>query len=231
VYLAGDSTVTNYTLTTPKDESDKEWAGWGMMLAESFNTKVSVVNKAVGGMTARHFIQAGNLDAILALLKSGDYFLFQFGTNDSNTTASYTINGVSYPYFASTTDFKTYLQTYIDGAKTKGAIPVLVTPPPRNSAYCGGGRSMAGYADAMVELGAAQKVAVINLSIKTHSYLSAICPAPASAAAETFFKVYLKSGTLTIDGTHFQEHGARTMAGFVAAGTKEVGLGLAAYLL
>jgi len=224
VYIAGDSTVSTYTLTS----STKDQAGWGQMLQQYYNSSfVTVVNKAIGGMTARHFIQAGNMDAILALLKAGDYFLVQFGTNDSNTTATYTINGVSYPYYAAAaTDFKTYLQQYIDGTKAKGAIPVLVTPPPRNSAYCGGGRSMAGYATAMIELGAADSVAVVDLSMKTWTYLNVICPAPANGTTENFFKVNTDN---TIDGTHFQENGAIMMAGFVADGIGEAGLGINAY--
>lgn len=198
------------------------------MLQQYYDTThVTVVNKAVGGMTARHFIQAGNLDAILTALEPGDYFLVQFGTNDSNTSATYTIDGVSYPYFAdASTDFKTYLQAYIDGAKAKAATPVLVTPPPRNSAYCNGGRSMASYAQAMLDLGAAQGVAVVDLSIKTWTYLSAICPKPADGSSETFFKI---NSDNTIDGTHFQENGATMLAGFVADGIAEAALGLAAY--
>lgn len=221
VYIAGDSTVSTYNLTS----SPKDQAGWGQMLQQLYDgSYVTVVNKAVGGMTARHFIQAGNLDAILPLLKSGDYFFVQFGTNDSNKTATYTIDGVSYPYFAdANTDFKTYLQKYIDGALSKGATPVLVTPPPRNSAYCNGGRSMADYAQAMLDLGKAKNVAVVDLSIKAWTYLSAICPKPTDGTAENFFKVNADN---SIDGTHFQETGALKLAGFVAAGVGELGLGL-----
>jgi lysophospholipase L1-like esterase len=221
VYIAGDSTVSSYTLTS----SPKDQAGWGQMLQQYYDSNyVTVLDKAVGGMTARHFIQAGNLQAILSALKPGDYFLVQFGTNDSNTTATYTIDGVSYPYFAdANTDFKTYLQEYIDGANAKGATPVLVTPPPRNSAYCGGGRSMASYADAMLALGKADNVAVVDLSIKTWTYLNAICPKPTEGSTENFFKV---NSDNTIDGTHFQESGAIKMAGFVADGIGEAGLAL-----
>ena len=224
VYIAGDSTVSTYTLTS----SLKDQAGWGQMLQQYYNsTYVTVVNKAVGGMTARHFIQAGNLDAILAVIGAGDYFLVQFGTNDSNTTATYTLNGVSYPYFAdANTDFKTYLQQYIDGAKAKSAIPVLVTPPPRNSAYCGGGRSMANYAQAMIDLGKTDSVAVVDLSMKTWTYLNVVCPKPADGSTENFFKVNADN---TIDGTHFQENGATIMAGFVADGIGEAGLRLDSY--
>jgi lysophospholipase L1-like esterase len=224
VYLAGDSTVSQYVLD-PNDP--KSWAGWGQMLAPNYVSKVKVVDAAVGGRTARRFIQEGSLAAILKTIKAGDYLLVQFGTNDSNTTAMYTLSGVTYPYFADAqTDFKQYLQQYIDGAKGKQAIPVLVTPPPRNSAYCNGGRSLANYGQAMLELGKADQVSVVDLGLKTHAYLTKICPKPTTAAAEMFFKI---NADKTIDGTHFQENGARIMAGFVADAVDEAKLGLSAY--
>jgi len=197
------------------------------MLAPNYESKVKVSNKAVGGRTARRFIQEGSLSAILKLIQAGDYLLVQFGTNDSNTTAKYTLDGTEYPYFADAqTDFKTYLQQYIDSALEKKAIPVLVTPPPRNSAYCNGPRSLGNYGQAMLELGKAKNVAVVDLGLKTHAHLTAICPKPMTAAQEGFFKI---NADQTIDGTHFQENGARTMAGFVADGVAEGKLGLSAY--
>jgi lysophospholipase L1-like esterase len=224
VYIAGDSTVSDYTLD-PQDP--KSWAGWGQMLSPNYTAKVKVSNKAVGGRTARRFIQEGSLTAILKLIQPGDYLLIQFGTNDSNTTAKYTLEGVEYPYFAAAdTEFKTYLQQYIDGALEKKAIPVLVTPPPRNSAYCKGPRSLANYGQAMLDLGKAEGIAVLDLGLKTHAHLSAICPKPTTAAQETFFKINADG---SIDGTHFQENGARVMASFVADGVDEAKLGLSAY--
>ncbi len=103
---------------------------------------------------------------------------------------------------------------------------MLVTPPPRNSAYCKGGRSLANYGQAMLELGKADQVSVADLGLKTHAYLTAICPKPTTAAAEMFFKI---NADKTIDGTHFQENGARIMAGFVADGVDEAKLGLSVY--
>jgi len=223
VYIAGDSTVSQYVLD-PNDP--KAWAGWGQMLQPNFTSQVTVVDDAVGGRTARRFIQEGHLNDILALIKPGDYLLVQFGTNDNTMGATYVLDGVTYPYFAAAeTDFKTYIQQYITGALAKTAIPVLVTPPPRNSAYCMGPQSLANYGQAMIELGKADNVAVVDLGMKTHAYLSAICPKPTTVAAEMFFKV--TGGT--IDGTHFQENGARVMAGFVADGLVEDKLGIAAY--
>lgn len=224
VYIAGDSTVSQYVLDP---NNPKSWAGWGQMFAVHFNSKVTVVDAAVGGRTALRFVQEGHLAAILGTIKAGDFLLVQFGTNDGTMGPTYTINGVTYPYYApADTTFKTNLQPYIDGAHTKGAIPVLVTPPPRNSAYCGGGQSLANYGQAMISVGMAQSVAVVDLGTRAHAYLSAICPKPTTAAQENFFKVNPDG---TIDGTHFQENGARMLATFVADGITQDGLGLAAY--
>jgi len=221
LYLAGDSTVSTY----PDTASPTDQAGWGQMLHERLDALASVDNRAVGGRTARRFIDDGRLDEILADIAAGDYLLVQFGTNDSNKTATYTLNGQTIPYYLDpASDFKTYLQQYIDGARAHDATPVLVTPPPRNSAYCTGGNGTGAHAQAMRELGAATQVAVADLNQKSVNHLMAICPAP---VPEDFF---LLRGDGTVDGTHFQENGARFLAGFVAEGIAEVGLPLAQYL-
>lgn len=226
IYIAGDSTVSNYTDTAATNDQ----AGWGQMLKGIFSSKVTVVNRAAGGRTAHWFYLEGAVTNILSAIKPGDYFFIQFGTNDQNTTATFTVNGTTYPrYAAADTTFKTQLKTYyLDPARAKGAIPVLVTPPPRNSAYCDGGNGLGAYATAMIQLGAAENVPVLDNSKKTFDYLKAICPKPTTAAAETFF---LGKADGSIDGTHFQETGARKMAGFIGVCIREVGLGLSPYLL
>ncbi len=226
IYIAGDSTVSNYTDTAATNDQ----AGWGQMLKGIFNTKVTVVNRAAGGRTAYWSHLEGTVTSILSTIKQGDYFFIQFGTNDQNTTATFEVNGTTYPrYAAADTTFKTQLKTYyLDPIRAKGAIPVLVTPPPRNSAYCNGGNGLGAYANAMIQLGTAEKVTVLDNSKKTFDYLKAICPKPTTASAETFF---LGKADGTIDGTHFQENGARKMAGFIGVCIQETGLGLAPYLL
>ena len=225
IYIAGDSTVSTYADTA----ATNDWAGWGQMLHEIFNDKVTVQNRAAGGRTAYWFYLEGAVDKVLSTIKPGDYFLIQFGTNDSNKDASFTVNGTTYPrYAAADTTFKTQLkQYYLDPTKAKGATPVLVTPPPRNSAYCNGANGLGAYDTAMIELGTAENVAVVDLGGMTFNYLKAICPKPTTAAAETFFK----NNTGTIDGTHFQENGARKMAGFIGEAIRTLKLELAAYLL
>ncbi len=221
IYLAGDSTVSTYADTG----STTDQAGWGQMLPEYMNELVTVDNRAVGGRTSRRFIEEGRLDDILGAIAAGDYLFVQFGTNDSNKTATYTIGDETIPYYLDpATTFKSYLQQYIDGTRAHDATPVLVTPPPRNSAYCTGGNGTGAYAQAMRELGADQGVAVSDLNQKAVDYLKAICPAP---TPEDFFFVRADS---TVDGTHFQENGARILAGFVAEGLEEADVPVAAYL-
>ncbi|HEY5955131.1 MAG TPA: GDSL-type esterase/lipase family protein, partial [Polyangiaceae bacterium] len=225
VYIAGDSIVSTYTDTAATNDQ----AGWGQMLPPLFNSKVTFVNRAAGGRTAYWFYLEGALQKILSTLKAGDYLLIEFGTNDQNTTATFEVDGTTYPRLAEPALFKTQLkQYYLDPVKAKGATPVLVTPPPRNSAYCNGGNGLSAYATAMLELGAAENVYVIDNNAKTYAYVKAICPKPTTAADEKFF--FGKSDG-TIDGTHFQEKGARTMAGFIADGVRASGLTLAGYLL
>jgi len=221
VFIAGDSTVSTYQDTA----SDKDQAGWGQMLHEFFGSLVTIDNRAIGGRTARRFIDEGYLAKIFADIDDGDYLLVQFGTNDSNKSASYTLNGQTIPYYLDpATDFKAYLQQYIDGARTRGATAILVTPPPRNSAYCTGGNGTSAYAEAMRQLGMAKSVAVSDLNRRAVDYLKAICPAP---TPENFFLIKADG---SVDGTHFQENGARNLARFVSEGLREAATPLAAYL-
>jgi lysophospholipase L1-like esterase len=220
VYLAGDSTVSTYNDTaSPTDQ-----AGWGQMLKEYLNPLAKVENRAIGGRTARRFIDEGHLEEISADLRAGDYLLVQFGTNDSNKTATYTLDGQSIPYYLDpATDFKTYLKQYITAARAKQANPILVTPPPRNSAYCTGGNGTGAHAQAMRELGMAEQVAVADLNQRSVAHLKAICPAP---TPEDFF---LRRADGTVDGTHFQENGARKLASFVVLSLGDTTSTLARY--
>ncbi|WP_308367747.1 GDSL-type esterase/lipase family protein [Microbulbifer sp. TB1203] len=220
VFLAGDSIVSSYTDTS----SPNDMAGWGQMLPEQYNANVNVYNHAVGGRTARRFIDEGRLDAIWAEANAGDYLLVQFGTNDGHRTATYTINGQTIPYYLDPdTDFKSYLSQYINGARARGINLGFVTPTPRNSAYCTGGNGTGRWAQAMRELASAEGIPLIDLNRKTVDHLTAICPSP---TPEDFFFVRADG---SIDGTHFQENGARNLARFVADGIGEAGMVLDNY--
>lgn len=221
IFIAGDSTVSTYADTA----STTDQAGWGQMLPELLKPLAKVDNRAIGGRTARRFVEEGALAAIWEDATAGDYLLVQFGTNDGNKTATYEFNGQTIPYYLDpNTDFKTYLMQYVDGARARNVIAVFVTPPPRNSAYCTGGNGTGAHAQAMRDLGEAEDVPVLDLNAESVAYLTAICPSP---TPEDFF---LLRGDGSVDGTHFQENGAKKLASFVAAEMRRVSLPLVDYL-
>jgi len=227
VYVAGDSTVSTYT------NSSIHQGGWGQFLQDYFVSGAKIVNKAVGGMTARHFIEAGYLDTIITAIKPGDYLLVQFGTNDGNQTATYTLPGstTEIPYYLDPqTDFKTYLTKYVDAMRAKNATTIFVTPPPRHSCNAGevGVRNgLSAYATAMKELGPTLGTSVVDLNAMVVAYLANVT---CETSGSTF---YLVKADGSIDSTHFQEKGATVMAGLVAkgsAGISTLGVTLAAYV-
>jgi lysophospholipase L1-like esterase len=215
VFIASDSTASNY----PPNAANMQ-AGWGQMLPMSFDSRVRISNQAIGGRTSRRFVNEGRLTTILNAMKAGDYLLVQFGTNDGNMDATYPDGE---PYFVNTTDFESYMGMYIDGARAKQGIPILVTPPPRAS--CSGdshsfGNGLAGYSAAMKTVATQKAAALIDLNAGTLAYVNML---GCVAAKASFY--------LLNDGTHFQQNGARIMAGIVADGIVDLGLPLAAYRL
>src|SRR5699024_10867761 len=115
VYLASDSTVQTY------HETETEQGGWGQFIQNYFTDQVQVHNHAIGGRSSKTFITEGRLDKIIEDINEGDYLLIQMGHNDSTKVRP---ERYTEPYG----DYKDYLKQYIDEARSKQAIPILITP-------------------------------------------------------------------------------------------------------
>ncbi len=91
VYLAGDSTVKDYSAAGIYNGGKILTAGsWGEFLQAFFNKDyVTVNNYAQGGRSVRSFLNEGKLDTVIDNIKAGDYLLMQFGHNDCANGASY----------------------------------------------------------------------------------------------------------------------------------------------
>jgi lysophospholipase L1-like esterase len=200
IYLAGDSTCQTYA-TNAKDQQ-----GWGQRFQEFFNTSdVLVVNKAIGGRSSKSFIDEGHLTEILNVIKPGDYLFAQWGINDR-----YTSDATRYTNPATT--FRTYLKQYIDGARGKNAIPVLLTPTPRHQLSNGlPTNGFAEYCAAIIAVGAETNTPVIDLQSMALAYYTKVGDA------------YVTS-TIILDALHFVSAGAYQMARMVALGVSAVGL-------
>ena len=115
VHTIGDSTMA------PKDTIGNPERGWAMALPFYLDsTKVKVENYARNGRSTKSFIDEGRWQTVLENMKPGDYLFIQFGHNDEkiNKPAVY-----ADPHGAYTDN----LTLFVEGARSKGAFPVLMT--------------------------------------------------------------------------------------------------------
>ncbi|MEH7336224.1 rhamnogalacturonan acetylesterase [Neobacillus drentensis] len=211
VYLAGDSTVSNY------EDSLAPRAGWGQVFDRFLDDKIIVKNEASSGRSSKSFIDEGRLASILNQIEKGDYLFIQFGHNDEKVE-----DPTRYTEPFST--YKSYLKQYIDGARAKGAIPVLVTPVERRRFTEEGiARDSHGdYPAAMKELGLEENVPVIDLTAKSKALFQELGP---EGTKDLF--LFLDAGEHVNypngvqDNTHFQEAGAEAIARLIPEGIEE----------
>ncbi len=213
LYLAGDSTVTD------QPEDGFPYAGWGQMLPQFLKHDVVVANHARSGRSSKSFIEEGRLDTILSEIKANDFLFIQFGHNDQKPDEERNTD--------SSTTYKQYLQQYINGARSKGANPVLITSVHRRFYEPNGQlKDTHGlYLDAMRELARDEAVHLIDLA----------------QMSKTLFEEMGPEGTKSIfmwgapgefanfpggieDNTHFQEQGANLIAKLVIDGIKEASI-------
>ena len=146
LFLIGDSTVRN-----GQGKGDGDLWGWGDVIGQYFDSsKITVKNRALGGRSSRTFITEGRWDTVLADVKPGDYVLMQFGHNDGGPLdgpkGRASIHGVSDETKEITTtatatspahpevvhSYGWYIKKYITDTKAKGAVPIVLSPIPRN---------------------------------------------------------------------------------------------------
>lgn len=143
IYTIGDSTVKN----GQGDGAGGLW-GWGDPLIQYFDTsKVSLENHALGGTSSRTYRDKGLWQPVLDKLKPGDFVLMQFGHNDAGAVndtirARGTIKGTGEETeeidnlltgkHEIVHSYGWYIRQYIREAKEKGAIPIVMSPIPRN---------------------------------------------------------------------------------------------------
>lgn len=133
VYLAGDSTMARASSNTQ---------GWGVYLPYSLS--LPVVNKAIGGRSARSFTVEGRFDEIINLVKANDIVIIEFGHNDGgslsndngrtdcpgsgNETCSSYYNG----QWVTVLTYPAYLVNAGRAMVAKGAKVIISSPTPNN---------------------------------------------------------------------------------------------------
>ena len=216
IYLAGDSTMSDY------DIAREPRKGWGQLLRSRFAKQAFIHNDAFSGRSSKSFIDEGRLQSIIHRIDKGDYLFIQFGHNDQKED--------SHRYTEPNSSYKAYLRQYIEGARSKGAIPILITPIQRRKFDADGSLqdTHGEYPAAMRQLGLECNVPVIDLAQKSRELL-------VSLGAEDAKKLYLwlNPGEYDFypegekDDTHLSEYGANQMAGLFTLSLKEMNVQLA----
>lgn len=217
VYIAGDSTVT--------DQAREPWAAWGQMLPRFFKQGVAIANHAESGESLKSFMGEHRLDKILETIKAGDYLFIQFAHNDQKPGAAHVD-----PF----TTYRDTLKFYIDEARKRKAIPVLVTSMHRRNFDADGKivNTLGDYPEAMRLLAKDENVPLIDLNAMSKTLFEAMGP---EGTLKAF--VHYPAGTFPgqeaelKDNTHFNAYGAYELAKCVVEGIRENKLGLAKYLV
>ena len=145
IYMLGDSTMADY------NASRYPRYGWGQALPEILSPYATVVNKAIPGYSTRTAYYSDDMWGFVEpRLGEGDYLFIQFGHNDCNPKFDESnVAGEKwaplteidethekYEYYEHT--YYWYMDKFIEGAKAKGAIPIILTSIPRIDSFAGG---------------------------------------------------------------------------------------------
>jgi lysophospholipase L1-like esterase len=186
LFVAGDSTVG--------DPRHGPAGNWPTQMCQFFKPEIAVCNSAEGGETSKSFLTGQRLDKVLSQMKAGDFFLVQFGHNDSKPQWPQT-------YTEPATSFKAYLQVYIAETRRRGATLVLVTPMERRN----NGDTVGPWARAMREVAAEQHVPLIDQWAMSKQLWTALGP---------------KVGTAFGDQTHLSGYGGYLLSKLIIRGIK-----------
>ncbi|WP_030184731.1 rhamnogalacturonan acetylesterase [Streptomyces violaceorubidus] len=197
LYIAGDSTAAQkYADAAPE-------TGWGMALPFFLREELALANHAVNGRSSKSFVDEGRLAAILGVIRPGDLLLVQFAHNDEKAEdpARHTE-----PW----TTYQDHLRLYVEGARARGARPVLATPVERRRFDAGGNAvpSHGEYPAAMRAPAGEEGVALLDVQ--------ALSLALWQRLGVEGTKAYFNRTATEQDNTHFNPPGAIAVARLVA---------------
>ncbi|MFF6772341.1 rhamnogalacturonan acetylesterase [Streptomyces sp. NPDC012637] len=196
LFIAGDSTASQkYADAAPE-------TGWGMALPFFLGGGTEVANHAVNGRSTRTFLDEGRFDAILSVIRPGDLLLVQFGHNDQSDDP----NRQTDPWSV----YQDNLRVYVEGARSRGAVPVLATSVERRQFDASGTalRTLGAYPEAMREVAEETGAPLLDIEAASLALWQELGP-------ETT-KEYFHWTATARDNTHFNPPGAIAVARLVA---------------
>lgn len=204
VYLLGDSTVC--------DQPREPYNSWGQMLTRFFKSTIAIANHAESGESLRSSLGAKRLDKVLSGMKPGDYLFIQYGHNDEKEKGE----GVG-----AFTTYKADLKKFVERARQRGGIPVLITPVQRRSFDKNGKitNSHGDYPEAVRQVAKEESVPLIDLNAMSKPLYEAWGVEPS------------KRAFAPNDNTHHNNYGSYEIAKCVVEGIRTSKLAMAKYLV
>lgn len=214
IYWAGDSTVQYNDITTYPQ------TGIGQVFHLFLKPEVKVENHAKNGRSTKSFIEEARLLPIAEQIGEGDFLFIQFGHNDEKRQDSSR-------YTAPFSEYMSNLEKFVNTAREKKALPVLITPLERRCFVEGDRLGLGEHSDyvaAMKQTAEKLKVPLIDLYSMSRAELR-----KAGAKKSKDWYMHLPKGVYPsymeglTDNTHLRYEGAVMYAGCIARGLKELG--------
>ena len=204
IFLLGDSTVCDQPL--------EPYNSWGQMLTRFFRPGIAIANHAESGESLRSSLGAKRLDKVLSQMKPGDYLFIQYGHNDEKEKGE----GVG-----AFTTYKADLKKFVDGARQRGGIPLLITPVQRRSFDKDGmiTNSHGDYPEAVRQVAKEENVPLIDLNAMSKPLYEAWGVEPS------------KRAFAPNDNTHHNNYGSYEIAKCIVEGIRADKLGIAKHLV
>ena len=204
IWLCGDSTMSI------KEKRYFPETGWGMPFVYFWDSTVVVENLAKNGRSTSSFRNEGLWKKLMDEAKDGDYVFIQFGHNDEVPTKK---------TYTTEVEFKNNLKQYASEARSRKAIPILLTPMARRSFDSTSGKIKGThdvYAQIIRDVANEEKVVLFDMDKITQELYQQI-----GVENSKFLFNHLKPGEHPNypdgkeDNTHFSELGARKVAELV----------------
>ncbi len=214
IFWAGDSTVQYNNITTYPQ------TGIGQVFHLFLKPEVKIENHAKNGRSTKSFIDESRLPAIYDKITEGDFLFIQFGHNDEKKEDP---DRYTEPF----SDYMINLEKFVNVARNKKAIPVLITPLERrcftDEKTLGPGEH-GDYVEAMKRTAEKLDAALIDLNSMSRAEMTRV-----GAEASRSWYMHIPEGKYPYhmegltDNTHLQYAGAVVYGGCIARGLKELG--------
>lgn len=221
LYLAGDSTCMYYS-ASKQNANGGPIQGWGYYLADYFTEDVNIYNHAIAGRSSKKFYDEGRFTTIANSLKKGDYVMIQFAINDAGASNADRYAPVCGNVDAPTAgSYEWYMTEFIKATLEKEATPILMSCTLSAKSYSNGSfsTSYGNYSQACRDLAAKYSVPYIDVNGIMADHYNSV----GYDTAVSYHMAGAVSGST--DYTHFNEGGAKVIAGLIANAVKSQKIG------